>query len=328
MPRFSIIVPLYNSEQFIGRCLSSVFNQSFKDYEIILVDDGSTDDTKQRLLELFAREHFTEYLYHYQENQGAGCARNSGIALAKGDYIVFVDSDDYLDAVFLEMASGLIDDDNPDLVFIDIVREDPEGKIIRFETMSKYRSLTRERFLRNQLTGKIPWGGVRKIVKTKIIKDNCIRFGEIPVGEEVIYSFDVLKNSKTVCYLSDVYYHYVENKTSLSSVVDIKRTVRVLEYEYDEIVRRGLFKEYGDTVGAMAYTSLAISVYALSKSRPVKSALAEIKPVRSECLGVVDRFVDFSAMDIRVRLCYPFLKWGFCLPIVLAVKLRSFLSRS
>lgn len=89
MPKISVVIPTYNGAQFLGAALGSVYAQTFTDYEVIIVDDGSTDNTRELL------ERYRDRLrYHYQENQGLAVARNTGLGLARGDYITYLDADD------------------------------------------------------------------------------------------------------------------------------------------------------------------------------------------------------------------------------------------
>lgn len=92
--RFSIVIPVYNVKPYLKTCIDSILNQSFTDYEIILVDDGSTDGS-EKICEEYSREHQNILTFH-QKNQGQAAARNYGISLAKGEYLLFIDSDDYL----------------------------------------------------------------------------------------------------------------------------------------------------------------------------------------------------------------------------------------
>jgi glycosyltransferase involved in cell wall biosynthesis len=88
MPKISVIVPTYNRERFIIKAIDSILNQTYKDYEIIVVDDGSTDETKKAL------QAYSQIKYIFQDNGGVSSARNTGIMAAKGEWVAFLDSDD------------------------------------------------------------------------------------------------------------------------------------------------------------------------------------------------------------------------------------------
>ena len=93
--KVSVIVPVYNTYDYLNKCLDSLVNQSFKDYEIIIVNDGSTDDS-EKIIKKYQKK-YSNIKYYYKENGGLSSARNYGIKYANGDYIAFVDSDDYVD---------------------------------------------------------------------------------------------------------------------------------------------------------------------------------------------------------------------------------------
>lgn len=118
MAKVSIIIPIYNVEPFLNKCLQSVANQTYGDFEAILVDDGSTDGCQEICNEWCERDH--RFIYYYKENGGLGSARNYGIKKADGEWITFLDSDDWLESVYLEKMTSKIADD-VDVVYCDAV---------------------------------------------------------------------------------------------------------------------------------------------------------------------------------------------------------------
>ena len=135
------------------RSVNSVIGQTYPQWELILVDDGSKDGSGQ-ICDGFALRDSRVRVIH-QENAGAGAARNRGIDAAKGEYVVFVDSDDSIEKDYLELLSN----HDEDLVFIDVDRVDAKGNVVGIEYMSKYKHLCKDELLRSQMTGKLPWGG-------------------------------------------------------------------------------------------------------------------------------------------------------------------------
>ena len=113
----SIIVPAYNKQDSISETLQSIFAQSYNNFEIIVVDDGSTDSTKE-LIETYNED----ITYIYQENQGQGAARNQGIKVAQGDYIVFLDADDYWELEFLQTCYDFLES-HPELVAVNTAQK-------------------------------------------------------------------------------------------------------------------------------------------------------------------------------------------------------------
>jgi len=112
MPYFTIVIPSYNRGHIVGRAIESVLNQSYSDFEIIVVDDGSTDNTKEVVCQYMD----SRINYFFQENSGVSAARNTGSKLAKGDYLVFLDSDDYVNDIWLKDFFTLLQHNLTDVV--------------------------------------------------------------------------------------------------------------------------------------------------------------------------------------------------------------------
>ena len=151
----SIIVPVYNSEKYIERCIVSVMKQTNPNWELIIVDDGSTDKSAD-IIDRIARNE-KKIRYYYQNNSGAGMARNLGITKATGDYIAFLDFDDYLSKDYIES----IEQHDSDVIFLDLQRVEKKKRII--ESISKYRSKSIDDLIRYQMTSAIPWGGAERL---------------------------------------------------------------------------------------------------------------------------------------------------------------------
>ena len=127
MPKVSIIIPTYNYRKYVRNAINSVLEQSFRDFEIIVVDDGSTDDTKDIIQERYA----PEVRYYYQENKGPGAARNLGLKYTRGEYIVFLDADDLFLPQNLETKITLLDE-KPGIswAFSDVIFQDESGELM------------------------------------------------------------------------------------------------------------------------------------------------------------------------------------------------------
>lgn len=203
----SIIVPVYNVAPYLRRCLDSIINQTYSQLEIILVDDGSTDDSGD-ICDEYSRKDNRIKIIH-KPNGGISSARNTGLEVAKGEYIAFVDSDDWLD---LHMYESLIAAfqafPDADLVTCGIIKEyddkniqtaNNSGEIVVRQEASVYRDLfDGEKNIRFEV-----WN---KLFKNKII--NELRFVEGQIFEEVNFDFYVIRRSKCVVTLDMSLYHY------------------------------------------------------------------------------------------------------------------------
>ena len=167
MVKISIIVPTYNGEQYILKCINSLLDQTLKEIEIIVIDDGSTDNTKNLVLSIKD----PRVKYYYQKNQMQGAARNYGIKLAKGEYIAFVDDDDYVDSKMYEKMYNKAISFDSDLVVCDMERFEIDGKN---KTIIKGINYYTSDIVRNYIVSSN--GPTNKIIKKDILLKNDLYF--------------------------------------------------------------------------------------------------------------------------------------------------------
>ena len=209
----SIIVPVYKVEKYIDRCVESIINQTYKNIEIILVDDGSPDNCP-KICDEWAKKDKRIRVIH-KENRGVSSARNVGIDVAKGKYIGFVDSDDYIEKEMYEMLVRAINSDRKiDLAVCDIKRDNNsvESNTEVFEIIDK----------KNVISAKFPLGGYvwNCLYKRQIIQDNAIRFDKkIVYGEDLIFFINYIKNIKSndVAHVKKRLYNYSITESSINN---------------------------------------------------------------------------------------------------------------
>lgn len=212
--KISVIIPVYNSEKYLEKCLDSVLAQTYDNWEVIAMDDGSKDNSFS-ILEKYAQEDSRFYV-ETKENEGPGLTRNRALDKATGDFIVFIDSDDYIECNYFELLVKKYENTRADVIFIDIIQESTDGNLIRKERMSRFKDLNRVDMIGCQMTGYMPWGAVRKAVSRALIREKCSRFTDDIVGEEAIYSFDILNNANRVEFINKYLYHYINRPGSQS----------------------------------------------------------------------------------------------------------------
>ena len=127
--KISVIIPVYNVEKYIVKCLDSLVNQTLENIEIIVVNDGSKDNS-QTIIDKYVKKYPKKIKSYIKENGGQGSARNLGLEYAKGEYISFVDSDDWLDLNALEEMYNLAKKDNSDIVICDMIDHFTDGKVL------------------------------------------------------------------------------------------------------------------------------------------------------------------------------------------------------
>lgn len=316
--KISVVIPIYNASCYLHRCIESVLSQSYKDFELILVDDGSTDDSGVKCDKYASLDNRIHVIH--QKNAGAGAARNAGLTKALGDYIVFIDSDDMILQGYFEALSK----HDEDVVFINVDNINEEGELVNREYMSDFKHLSVDKILRSQMTGKIPWGGVRKCVKSIIIKEHNIGYSHHRVGEEAIYSYQVLHYAKTVGFIDQVCYCYMLRDDSLSQSKEEDPWGEVALSLKKEIDRQGDYMMYADTLNAFINTAAAVSVFKIAKYNPylsfIKKARKRIKKLQSDI--DYNHKTDWKHTNYRIRMVIWLTKMH-CWPVIwLASRLR------
>lgn len=214
-PTVSVIIPVYNSELTLYRLLDSLKSQIYKKFEVIVVDDGSNDNSVCICNE-FA-DSLDIYIYH-TSHCGSGHARNYGIKIAKGKYVTFVDSDDYVEKNYLYQIVNYAEKYDLDLVFFNHVDES-ENRIIYSPnglSFNAYSNSALKKYASSLLRNSY-WHTVwnKLYLKDLIIKSNAKFNSEIRIGEDTCFNIDIYKNVERVGVIPDILYHYCLNKNSL-----------------------------------------------------------------------------------------------------------------
>lgn len=274
-PILSIIIPVYNIKDYLQECLNSIVNQTLKNLEIILIDDGSTDGSS-KICDDYANKD-TRVIVVHQKNKGAGMARNAGINIANGDYITFTDGDDYIDTTAFEHLIRLIQTNNLDAIRLsyntfrttgNFSHTNYSGEFKIYETKDEIRQIQLSTFSRpfnkNSIDinlGGSPWG---LIIKSKIIKENNIRFlsERQIISEDYIFNYDCLNYIKRIGKLYDTVYHYriTPNSITRSPKLDnIVRTIATCELMTQKFINDGM--DISSRLYAMGYCIEVLRVH-------------------------------------------------------------------
>ena len=250
--KISIIIPIFNAEKFLNKSISSVINQTYNNIEIILVNDGSTDNSK-RICEKFLKEDKRIKLINCKNN-GVSFARNLGLQKSTGEYIFFLDSDDWIDKKTIEIMIKNVNENNADIVKVNHFNTYSKSR----EKINKFDLVLKEKFKNKDLVVIEPkvreylyantyllntvWGELIKKSLTKdILFDNCVTY-----GEDLLFNFKLLKKSRKMIYLKDAYYHYYINKNGINQNYDFNtlcKKIQNLNYVYSEIIKKYKEKE-------------------------------------------------------------------------------------
>lgn len=210
-PLISVIVPVYNMENHLEKCVDSIVEQTYKNLEIILVDDGSTDSSPM-LCDDYAKKDERIRVIH-KKNGGQSSARNAGLNSCHGSYIGFVDSDDYIEPIMYESLISAIGTKVRTVAIAAFAVEDEDGIVLHNDNMDKQYE-TKEQYLESLLLHKGDVSAWSKLFSKDIIGD-C-RFDESKLNEDLLFVFDIEKNFDSLVYTNIVGYHYVCHKGSTS----------------------------------------------------------------------------------------------------------------
>ncbi len=247
----SIIIPNYNNEKYIVRCLDSILQQTYENIEVIIIDDGSTDNSWNIINQYRTRDNFTIVK---QYNMNASVARNKGIELSRGEYLFFLDSDDYIFSDAIEKMVHTYNEINIDLVIGDFCLVEENEKLIRKEKHSVYNLMIDNPLLYSYISP----NPSNKLYKRCIIIDNGIYFGNVRIGQDLNFYMKYLLKCKNIVFIDNLIYSWrqVENGMSqtaslkifdiVASFQDIKKfyTISNSQKEYDKYVTAVEFKHY------------------------------------------------------------------------------------
>lgn len=205
-PKVSVIVPIYNTEKYLGKCLESLVNQTLKDIEIILINDGSPDNS-EKIVEKYLKKYPKQISYYKKENEGQGIARNYALKLTNGEYISFVDSDDYVDTTMFEKLYNKAINENADIAvsigLIEVRGESIIPKYFEFDDVNSYKKY----ILNNS-------GPVGKIIKKEIIEENQLTFPNLRAYEDIAVVPLWGLYAKKIVYVEEPLYYYVIHEGS------------------------------------------------------------------------------------------------------------------
>lgn len=345
MPYISIIVPLYNAENTIENTIKSIINQTLSNIEIIIINDGSKDKSIDILRKYSKIDNRIKIIN--QENLGVSKARNKGISLANGEYISFVDSDDYIDK---DMYYKLYN--KAKLFSIDIVKGSYTTEWKDGERNDRYYKLNEnliynKEFINNSiiteliginfdrlsdwLRGKnfdsycFVWG---TIYKSKLIKENNVLFNEqINIGEDVLFNLDAFYYAEEFCIVNQPMYHWVDNSESITRKIELdlcRNKLKSIEARREFCKKRNLNDFYKNSYRCQSILLCIYSTkYMADKNNyyPKKEKLNEIKYIfNSNIVNESRKYLRLSKVPKKYYLAFILVKFNLYKSLYLIVK--------
>ncbi|MEB3376385.1 glycosyltransferase family 2 protein [Pediococcus pentosaceus] len=303
MPFFSIIIPVYNASSYLEKILNDIVDQSFKNFEVILVDDGSEDNSKQVCKNIISKD--PRFKYVYQHNKGAYSARNKGIENAIGEYIIFADADDGIKSNALKVIySSIINEQlRPNIVIFGKNEVKNDGRILTSSSVKSNKSgkldfeLLYELFMNNLIA--TTWN---KAIDRNFL--NNIRFEHLLIGEDYQFYLDILEKKPTVKLIPEILYdYYIETENSIFKKYDVDR-FETLKRQHVQLIKiakeigadKTEIKNISNNNCAYCLDRLVINLFRKENKDSAKEKFNKIKQYNS--------FFNFSLRNIN----YPFSK--------------------
>lgn len=283
MPKISIIIPVYNVEKYIDKCLSSLVNQTLEDIEIIVVNDGSPDNS-QKIIDNYVKKYPNKVKSFIKENGGQGSARNFGLTKANGEYIGYVDSDDYVELDMYEKLYNVAKKKNLDIVIC--------GSYNVYENGNKYIELEKD-FLGN---GKINafFGRMavwNKIYKRKLLVTSKVQFRSKVWYEDLDFTVKMILNSKKIGYVNEPLYDYLIREGSTMNNSNVDRNLEIL-LAFDELRNDNNYKKYYAEIEYLAIYHIFIT--AITRIIRIDNNKSKKEVINKLRRYVIDNFSQYN----------------------------------
>lgn len=269
--RFSVIVPVYNVEDYLEACVASVIAQTCRDYELILVDDGSTDQSGA-MCDRLAQQYHCRVIH--QENGGLGAARNTGIEAAQGDYLVFLDSDDFLSPDTLQGLSEEMDRVDADIYAFGFVTSDGTRDIAPFvDDLPYHQPLTLREHPELLLTLPNAW---TRVVRRILFLSSGVRFPSRVWYEDIRTTPKLSALAQVIDALPSTWYHYVQREGSITRNTNLDRNREIID-AFEDLLgwyrAQGLFDQYAPQLERLCidhlYLAASVRVLRVDPKHPL-----------------------------------------------------------
>lgn len=235
----SIIIPAYNLENYISKCITSCIVQTLANIEIIVTNDGSSDNTASILYDL--AKSYDNIKFINQRNYGVVYARENALKIAEGDYICFIDGDDYIEPNMLEVMVDIAINNNADIVSCDLnIVEDNEENTSLYIQKNKYMGNSRELAVKSLLIKLCTWNLCGKIFKRTLYRNIEPNY-HMTIGEDAVICFQLYNSAMNIVHVPSPYYNYVQRKTSAMHSINQKKLSSIVLFIESVIKMRDVF---------------------------------------------------------------------------------------
>lgn len=328
LPLISVIIPVYNADKYIGKMVESILTQSFNNFELILINDGSLDDSIdicQKYADIDSRIIIID-----KKNEGPSATRNLGIGQSRGQYIIFLDADDFIEpTMFMDMVNEM-ELRNSDIVisgfFTDILQDgklDSSLKVneqyIFLEDNIKAKKYVIETMMKNSII----YGSWNKLYKSEIIKKYNVKFrNDIDIGEDLLFNLDYLSKINSLSMLDKCYYHYLQYNSGNNLMMKYRENKfeimslwyeKLLEFIYD--IGSSRIDDYVNWLRFRWTLSSFISIMSAPKAKKEKiNYIKNILINNNLNASKSSKYIGFSKFIIEKIICLknPYFIYFIC----------------
>lgn len=321
--KISVIIPVYKTEPYLNQCIDSIVNQSYKNLEIILVDDGSPDNSPKICDEWAIRDKRIKVIHTV--NGGAGNARNTALKIATGEFVSFVDSDDYIASRFYEILISLFNHNN-DLDIVECNYVETSDNIIKefnfdndyilsYKEYSKIEGI--EENIKDENFRQIIWN---KLYRKRVIKDICF-----PVGTKIddeFWTYKVLANVKKLAKISNIMYAYRQQNDSIMHSINTKNRIETIMARYE---RHLMICKYFSTLISLSSYNLMFSCVYVGQIALRNSKKDEQQIIFEYLCSILEKLDLWNIFNLNIPITHYF--WIILMKINLknTCKLRNIL---
>ena len=259
MIKISVVILAYNVEKYIDRCIQSILNQNNKFFELIIINDGSTDGTKEKINK-YANNREVSIIN--KENSGVNNCRKLGLDLAKGKYVLFVDGDDWLEKDSIKILRNKITDDSDVIVFnANIAFENNKKEPLKCYLGDK------QDYIKDIMVDKFKPTFWCKLYKVEFLKKNHIKFYNLNYAEDLCTNIDVLISNPKITVIDDVIYNYYQRAGSLTkgSIKKRKDIMISIDNIYSSLIKKQYYEKYKDAYEYLIYYHLFYNILIRTK---------------------------------------------------------------
>lgn len=301
----SVIVPVFNSDKFLSRCIDSVLVQTYPNFEVILIDDGSTDNSGGICDEYVKKDSRVRAIH--KQNSGVSATRNVGLEKAKGKYILFVDSDDYIDNIMLEKLVSKAEEKQSDITVCNYYVQngnDIHVPEMNYECQYNTNEEIVEKLIFRFYCGKnIGLNSLwNKLILRSLFVENGIKFDcNLKRAEDFWFVFECMKKANRIVFINEPYYHYVQNPES------VMHTIYLDQYQQWKYTRKRLLME-NKQFGFRLDMSVFYSSFLLNSVLFVKELLFQSKKdlamevLQDEMFREATKYVKNSSLPAHIKI--------------------------